>query len=1172
MKQKLLPLLALAATLTAPATIAEELLVGWDVFDDPLTTSAANVQNVGFTGTLVGTDLTRGGFGSTNNTYGDLDATTFLGVSDATSSANNHRVIMSNAGDRATFSITNGTAASTYSLNRFAFDVRTSDKFEGSTNNTATSYDLYHAAASDLNIGDDTLIQRFTIEGQANQQLSVDISSLGSIAHGETAVFYIDVVGANNWSNSLDNIGITGTQTFPTPTEDFEDNENAGAVSDGQLVYALFSDWGGTGITADQKLSVSTAAPANAFMPSSGHALFYEDNDTVATGALRLQKQSNDNNTGLIAAADALTTFTFDFRYVAGNAIQNMHLLVGDADSLNTLFLELYKGTGDTGQIFNSNDGVAVDGGASTLNKDTWYRYELIINSQTDSYDLTVTEAGSATATYAVSDLPIKNSSGVVQDLGAITRVEFTTFDGVGKSGYQAYFDNFNLIQEEILPPPPNFLFIVVDDLNDSVEGFGGHPQAITPNIDRLASRGIRFLNAASNAPLCAPSRPSFLTGLYPHTTKYIGNPIQTALNAEGTAAVYKEAWSHQVFIDSKTWVQYFREQGYDVYGAGKIDHNYSERISDWTVNGVVEYGPEASWGPFPWDGTADDTPEGANFFKDEDSMNFRRAAPHDTMPKFKHLSYFVPLSDVPATPAWPLAQAEPDGYSGYLEEGFAGHTGWYLYNAPYHYVDANNRDPMPDELLAEYAEDFFEARAASGDSKPFFMNIGINRPHAPLVAPDEYFDMYPLETLITFPLQTAPADDLADCAPFLYKDFNTDNITWVSGFGKYKNIIGGTIAEGGDGSNDPNLLKEWTQAYLACVTFADAQIGRILDALEDPDGDGDTSDSMADNTIVVLTSDHGWNMGEKFYVFKNSPWEESVKVPFIVAGPGVAIGEECTKPISLIDMYPTFIELAGLAEAAQPPQTLDGHSLVPLLIDPVNGTWAGPDVSLSAVATSNHTSAGFAEPTILSTVYNPEGHIFSVRSEQYRYIICPDGSSELYDMIADPYAYVNQTDNPALAAVKQSLHDQAEALVGRPLGVFFQSESYDLSYPRPQWYQDNDLSGRSDLTEEQSDNGLPLLASYALNLDLDSPLASGDLPILASASLPSTGLDFRFYADALGVSYKLLQTDDLSNDLVDWTPVDISGLTTDVDGYKTYNIPSAGPGNSFYRLSFSQE
>jgi arylsulfatase A-like enzyme len=465
----------------------------------------------------------------------------------------------------------------------------------------------------------------------------------------------------------------------------------------------------------------------------------------------------------------------------------------------------------------------------------------------------------------------------------------------------------------------PNILFIICDDLNDTVEGFGGHPQAYTPNIDRLATRGVRFLNANNNAPLCSPSRPSMLTGLYPHTTGYFSSPGESP----GANGSNKYSWKHEVFEKSVTWMQHFRNNGYDVHGAGKIDHNYAERWTDWHVDGALRYGPKPSWGPFPFKGSGVRT--------NSTDMNFALAKPHPAQPEVSALSFFVPLSDVPD-------------------------SGWYLYNRPYRYISETDRDPLPDELLAEYAKDFFATRPASGDDRPFFLNIGINRPHAPLVAPEKYFDLFPLDEV---QLALRKDNDLDDCAPFLWKNFENGRVSRLSGFGKYEKKI------------KLGYMKQWTQAYLACIAFADDMIGQILTALE--------NSPYADNTVVVFTSDHGYHMGEKDYHFKLSAWEESARIPLVVAGPGIARGRECTAPVSLIDLYPTFIDLAGLDPRPHPHLPLDGHSLVPLLHDPEQGEWLGPDVALMALVSRDMTTG----KPLSHGIGKAGAQVYSVRSER---------------------------------------------------------------------------------------------------------------------------------------------------------------------------------------------
>ena len=129
------------------------------------------------------------------------------------------------------------------------------------------------------------------------------------------------------------------------------------------------------------------------------------------------------------------------------------------------------------------------------------------------------------------------------------------------------------------------------------------------------------------------------------------------------------------------------------------------------------------------------------------------------------------------------------------------------------------------------------------------------------------------------------------------------------------------------DAYGDENrALREFTQAYLACVAFVDEQIGKVLDAIENSN-----DPNIVNNTIIILTSDHGYHLGEKEFIFKHTPWEESVRVPFLVSGPGVASNQICNQPISLVDIYPTCIDLAEMTA----PHSLDGHSIKPLLENP---------------------------------------------------------------------------------------------------------------------------------------------------------------------------------------------------------------------------------------------
>ena len=269
----------------------------------------------------------------------------------------------------------------------------------------------------------------------------------------------------------------------------------------------------------------------------------------------------------------------------------------------------------------------------------------------------------------------------------------------------------------------------------------------------------------------------------------------------------------------------------------------------------------------------------------------------------------------------------------------------------------------MPDEQIAEWAVD----RLKQSHDKPFFLAVGFVRPHVPYTAPKEFFDLYPINEVS---VPKVPIDEMDDIP------------LWG------KAMAYGTI-DGGDHHNvlsiGPNYWREMTRAYLACVSFVDAQAGKVLDALEDS--------PYADNTIVVFWSDHGQHLGEKRHWRKQALWEESTRVPLSVRLPGATGGEVCTRSVSLIDVYPTMLGLCDLPEV----QGLEGTSLLPQLNDP---------------------RAKRLRPAITTWHYNNH----AARSQNFRYIRYRDGSEELYDHRTDPNEHHNRAADPGLASIKKKL------------------------------------------------------------------------------------------------------------------------------------------------------
>jgi arylsulfatase A-like enzyme len=485
----------------------------------------------------------------------------------------------------------------------------------------------------------------------------------------------------------------------------------------------------------------------------------------------------------------------------------------------------------------------------------------------------------------------------------------------------------------------PNVLFIIVDDLNDWALHPPGHPEAKTPNMDRLRKRSVNFSNAHAVVPVCGPSRKCLFSGLYPQTIDDYG---------------FGEWKSNAVLKDCVPLPQHFRNNGYNSFGTGKLLHRGAE--GDF----YTDYGISSDYGPWPWQGKGktEYTPHPTQF------EEWKKHLPTNM---HRDLNY-GPLSDV------------PDWKKGAVK-GIPGAKGWYNTNGkPFEYIDAKNRDRTPDEVSADWAIDVINKK----HDRPFYLGVGFIRPHTPLYAPQKYFDMFPIDQIELPPYLK---DDLKDCAPIL-RD------RWQWGYKKYEALI----AAGGE-----KAWKEWVQAYLACMAFVDDQIGRVLDALD--------SSAHSDNTIVVLTADNGYHVGEKDCIQKWHLWDESTRVPLLIHVPGLKRqGQTCDHPVSLIDLYPTLNDLCGLPSEPNKGRSgrpLDGHSLRSFLENPKRKDWDGPSVAFMGIRDDK------------------ERPHFSVRSRRYRYTLCGNGQEELYDHKNDPHEWTNLTDNTEYEDVKKKLRKE---------------------------------------------------------------------------------------------------------------------------------------------------
>jgi arylsulfatase A-like enzyme len=485
----------------------------------------------------------------------------------------------------------------------------------------------------------------------------------------------------------------------------------------------------------------------------------------------------------------------------------------------------------------------------------------------------------------------------------------------------------------------PNVLLIICDDLNGYVEGFGGHPQARTPNVARLAASGVSFQQAHCTVPICNPSRASFVTGLYPHTSGCYGF----------------ENWDeNEVLKNSRTLMAHFRAHGYHVLGTGKVMHNRDRQ--EWS-----EFGHLADYGPFAYDGGEGNVahPDVPSPFRDDFG-----AIDGSFGPLFRLAGRISPKTGKPFT--W--------------------RTGNWKKQHELRYESEDDRDLTGDELNAQWAVEKLREFAAEPAGKPFFMGVGFLRPHTPLIVPQRYFDLFPLESVQLPVIKAGDADDtFKHTVTSKEDDRSSDRGTKI-----YDSLV---ASFGGDREL---ALKKFVQAYLASVAAADDLVGRILEVVD--------NSPLKDDTIIVFTSDHGWGNGEKDYLYKNSLWQESTRVPLVMRAPGVSrAGGSSSTPVSLVDLYPTLLDLCGLPSDTVKNDTgrpLDGHSLKGLLADPANGTWDGPDAALTALYK-------------WAKSYDPAKQSYALRSKDWRYIRYENGKEELYHTAKDVHEWTNLAGSP---------------------------------------------------------------------------------------------------------------------------------------------------------------
>ena len=428
-------------------------------------------------------------------------------------------------------------------------------------------------------------------------------------------------------------------------------------------------------------------------------------------------------------------------------------------------------------------------------------------------------------------------------------------------------------------PAKLNVLFIAVDDMNCDLACYG-NGIVKSPNIDKLAARGVKFDRAYCQFPLCSPTRSSLMTGLRPDTTRVFDLQYHF----------------RQGLPDVVTLPQTFMKNGYWAARVGKIYHYGNP--GDIGTSGLDD---PASWQEFY-------NPAGM----DKTTLE----------PEFENF-----------TPQRGLGSA-----MGQL--------------ADKKYRDEDHTDGK----VATQAIELLEKHK----NEPFFLAVGFYKPHTPYIAPQKYFDLYPLEKIEVPKMpagyeKTVPASALLSTKP--WPNFGT--------------------------THEQAVLSK--RAYYAAISFVDAQIGRVLDALDRL--------GLAKNTVIVIWSDHGYSLGTHGLWMKQSCFEDSAHVPLILAGPGIKAGTPSPRLVEFVDLYPTLADLAGL----KAPSNLAGVSLRPLLTNP-NAPWDRP-------AFTQVERGGYP------------GH--SVRTPKWRYTEWDDGKqgTELYDEEKDPGEMKNLAGDAKYAA-----------------------------------------------------------------------------------------------------------------------------------------------------------
>ena len=464
----------------------------------------------------------------------------------------------------------------------------------------------------------------------------------------------------------------------------------------------------------------------------------------------------------------------------------------------------------------------------------------------------------------------------------------------------------------------PNVLFIAVDDMRPEL-GCYGNRIVHTPNIDRLAARGMVFNHAYCQQAVCSPSRSSLLTGRRPDATKVWD------LNTHFRAAL----------PDCITLPQHFKANGYHCTAVGKIYHPGFEDGRSWSGPNWFPRGRSVDTDPVDWTKQIVTT----------HSVNAQEYA----------------------------AKPKP----GPVDNGQRAAKGKAAKTGPAFEVSPKSDDELPDGATAAEAVKHLPELKAKG--APFFLAVGFLKPHLPFVAPKKYWDLYDPEKI------PRPAiDHLPEGCPEFAGHTNGE-------LHAYPGVPAGNPIPA-------DFARQLRHGYYACISYTDAQIGRLLDALD--------REGLAENTVIVLWGDHGWQLGDHGLWQKHANFELATRVPLLISVPGQkTAGRKCDAPVEFVDVYPTLADLCGLPI----PAGLDGQSLKPF-IENATAPKQKPAISQYPRGTPGGPLMGY-----------------SIRDERWRCTFWRERNgarivaTELYDEVNDPAETVSLAEKPEHKALVES-------------------------------------------------------------------------------------------------------------------------------------------------------